>query len=224
MGDPDGLIAELTLGRQRHAAAAVPAVQQVLTLAGATLADVTHILFADGPGSFTGLRIGVATVQGIVREHEEIAVSTVPSLLATAWVGSQLAAGPIAALYDALRGDVYGAVYVFDGDHLRTALEPTVAPVAELARRVSPVSLGVGDGAARYEAEVRRWTGRSPVGPPVGAPRALALLALAAVPGATTPVPDLTTFEPAYGRPAEAQARWERQHGRPLPDPPGRPA
>ena len=222
VGDADGLIAEVTLGRQRHAAATVPAVLQVLDLAGATFRDVSRIVLADGPGSFTGLRIGVATVQGLLRERDGIAVFTAPSLLAAAWGGSQLADGPVAALYDALRGDVYGAVYAFE-DGVRVLLPPTLAPVAELADRVPHVSLAVGDGAARYAAAVQRWTGRRPVGPPMGSPRAGALLALAARPGAVVPVPDIMTFEPTYGRPAEAQARWERQHGRPLPDSPGRP-
>jgi tRNA A37 threonylcarbamoyladenosine modification protein TsaB len=145
----------------------------------------------------------------------------VPSLLGTAWIGARFADGPIAALYDALRGDVYGAVYAF-GDRVRVLLEPTVAPVRALADRVPAVSLAVGDGAARYPEDVRRWTGSVPVGPPMGSPRAAALLALADLPGASSPVPDITRFEPTYGRPAEAQARWERQHGRPLPDSPGR--
>jgi hypothetical protein len=93
-----------------------------------------------------------------------------------------------------------------------------------MARRCPAVpALVVGDGAAAQAAAVRAWTGRDPVPPPVGAPRAAALLALERIPGALRPIADPAAFEPDYGRPAEAQARWERAHGRPLPDPPGHP-
>jgi hypothetical protein len=47
------------------------------------------------------------------------------------------------------------------------------------------------------------------------------LLELAALEGALHDVPDAALWEPAYGRPAEAQAKWEREHGRRLPDSPG---
>ena len=84
-------------------------------------------------------------------------------------------------------------------------------------------ALAVGDGAVAYADLVRSWTGREPVGPPVGAPSAAALLDLRGRPGVATPIPDVAAFEPTYGRKAEAQVKWEREHGRPLPDPPGRP-
>ena len=63
--------------------------------------------------------------------------------------------------------------------------------------------------------------GREPIPPPAGASRAAAFLALEAVAGALRPVPDIMEFDPDYGRPAEAQVRWERAHGRRLPDSPG---
>ncbi len=68
-----------------------------------------------------------------------------------------------------------------------------------------------------YPEAVRTWTGRDPVGPPAGVPRASALIEMLAVPGALTTVDDVDAFEPEYGRPAAAQVRWEREHGRPLP-------
>ena len=59
------------------------------------------------------------------------------------------------------------------------------------------------------------------IAPPEGAPRATALIALADMEGGAGEVPDPSGWEPFYGRPAEAQARWEIAHGRPLPDPAG---
>jgi len=74
-----------------------------------------------------------------------------------------------------------------------------------------------GDGARRYADEVYVWTGRPPLDGV--APAAAGLCALAAVPQALERVEHPATREPVYGRPAEAQAKWEARHGRPLPDP-----
>lgn len=225
VSDGTTLLAELALGPRRHAGALLPALEEGLRLAGAGIGDVQRVLFADGPGSFTGLRIGVATVEGLRRARPEISVATAPSLLAAAWVGARFSSGPVAAVYDALRGEVFAAVYAFPGGespHFEVLAEPALTTIEALIRTcpVTP-ALAVGDGAALHAAAIRSWTGRDPVPPPFGAPRAAALLALDRVPTALRAVDDPAAFEPDYGRPAEAQARWERTHGRPLPDAPG---
>jgi tRNA threonylcarbamoyladenosine biosynthesis protein TsaB len=213
------VVAETTLSGRRHAAALLPCLEQLVGLAGGALGEVDRVLLADGPGSFTGLRIGVATVQGLVRARPEIRVAVAPSLLAAAWRAWQFHAGPVAALYDALRGDVFGAVYRFDGGVVTCVASPVLITVGALAAAcaVTPM-VAVGDGAKAHAEAVRRWTGRDPVGPPAGAPAAAALIAADGIAGGTREIEDITLFEPDYGRPAEAQARWERTHGRPLPD------
>lgn len=224
VGTPGSVRSEVTVGKRRHAAALLPAALEVLRLAGAEPRDVSGIVVADGPGSFTGLRIGFATAKAFLRAKEGMMLRTAPSLLAAAYGGRAGADGPIAALYDALRGEVFAAVYAFEGGAVHAHLHPTCLTFDDVVARcpVAPV-LAVGDGAAAHAEAVRAWTGRDPVGPPDGMPRAGVLLELLTVAGATAEVPDPETLEPTYGRPAEAQARWEREHGRPLPDPGLRP-
>jgi len=219
VGRDRALLAEITLAGRRHGAALLPTLTEAARLAGGSLADVGRVVLADGPGSFTGLRIGAATVQGLVRAQPGLAVAAAPSLLAAAWAASRWHAGPVAALYDALRGDVFGAVYAFGDRGIETIVPPTLLTVARL-RALTPTRpmVAVGDGAVRYADDVRDWTGRAPIGPPQGSPRAAALLAVDGLAGGTRPVPDILAYEPDYGRPAEAQAKWERSHGRPLPD------
>jgi tRNA threonylcarbamoyladenosine biosynthesis protein TsaB len=219
IGADGALLGEITLSGRRHAAALLPGLEQLLALVGAEWGDVGRVVVADGPGSFTGLRIGVATVQGLVRARPDIAVGTAPSLLAAAWRAAPYHAGAIAALYDALRGEVYGAVYRFDGGGVHCALVPRLGTV-DVLRAACPVQpvIALGDGATAYAEQVRSWTGRAPVGPPAGMPAAAALLALDGVAGGVRDIEDVMTFEPDYGRPAEAQARWERAHGTRLPD------
>ncbi len=214
VGEPGSLQAEIIVGPRRHATSLVPAIGEVLRLADADYGDLSGIVVADGPGSFTGLRIAFATVKGLLMEYDHLTLSIAPSLLAAAWSALQIDPAPVAALYDALRGEVFGGVYSLTGGEIRVELPPTLATVEALEIR-TPVRpwLAVGDGAASHAEAVQKWTGRRPVGPPTGAPRAGALLELLAVGKATKCVADPASFEPNYGRQAEAQVRWEREHG-----------
>jgi tRNA A37 threonylcarbamoyladenosine modification protein TsaB len=141
-------------------------------------------------------------------------------MAAAAGAAAKLGAEPVAACFDALRGEVYGALYVFHPDRVETLVAPRVASLAALAA-AAPVRprLAVGDGAARYAAAVTEWTGTAPVPPeslPSGATVLLSLLGRA---GAARVITDPDTAEPVYGRPAQAQVTWEARHGRPLPNP-----
>ncbi len=212
IGAPGEVDAEVTIGKRRHAAALLPSIEHVLRMVGVSYAGLRGIVVADGPGSFTGLRIGFATVKGILLEHESLELRTAPSLMSLAFGMRHCAHGPIAALYDALRGDVFGAVYAFSAGAVSVELKPTLGTVTQLTELcgVKP-SLGVGDGAAAYATLVRDWTGSEPIGSPAAVPRAAGLLGLLAVGGATTLVADPDSFEPEYGRLAEAQVKLEQR-------------
>jgi len=219
VGRDGALLVEVALPGRRHAAALLPGVVAALEMAGATLGDVRRVLTCDGPGSFTGLRIGLATAQGIARGNDAVTVGTLPSLAALAWAAAPLTEGPIAAVYDALRGDVFGAVYQFDPGGVRALVAPALLPLEELIRRAAPPPrLVVGDGGVLPAEQVRAWSGRAPVPMPAVTPRAAAMIALDGVPGGVRDISDVFSFEPDYGRPAEAQTRWEHAHGRPMPD------
>jgi tRNA A37 threonylcarbamoyladenosine modification protein TsaB len=124
----------------------------------------------------------------------------------------------VAACFDALRGQVFGAVYAFPPDRVETLVAPGLFTIESLAR-ATPVRplVAVGDGAQHYADAVAAWTGRAPLGLDAVPPVASALLALAGRDGASRSLDDPAIAEPEYGRPAEAQAKWEAHHGRPLP-------
>lgn len=208
-------------GARQHAAQLLVLIQQVLADSGATLQDVTEIVVGDGPGSFTGLRIGWAAAKGLAHERE-LPLVAVPSLLGAAHAASELEreSRAIAACYDALRGQVFGAIYTIHPGRIETVLGPGLFTIAELAR-VSPTrpALAVGDGAERYRAAVETWTGKPPVALDAVPTIARSLLLLADDVAARRPLED-PLAEPVYGRPAEAQVKWEARHGRPLPNSP----
>jgi len=103
-------------------------------------------------------------------------------------------------------------------DGVRPIVTPDVFTIAELiaADPRRPV-LAVGDGAQRYADEVKGWTGRAPVALDALPPLAASLLDLFEYDGARRAIGDASVAEPVYGRPAEAQVKWETRHGRPLP-------
>jgi tRNA threonylcarbamoyladenosine biosynthesis protein TsaB len=212
---------ESVAGARRHAAALIPMVAAVLGRAGATLGDLTAVVVADGPGSFTGLRVGAAVAKALVQARG-LVLWTAPSLMvrASAAAGTD---GTVVAVADALRGDVYAAVYRFTGPAIVTQLPPAVCRPEELISRVPAPSVVVGEVSPAARELFERWSGRPMTVPPEGSPDAGRLLGLVGRPGGATRIAAAGDWEPTYGRPAEAQARWETTHGRPLPDSAGSP-
>ena len=220
-GVPPGTTAIAAVsGARRHAAEIVGMIEDVVTRSRIRAAELTGIVVADGPGSFTGLRIGWAAAKGLSHEHE-VPIVAIPSLLAAAHGAAVYAQqSTVAVAFDALRGQVFAAVYRFEAGSVETLVAPALFTPDELARQSTQrVQVAVGDGAQRFAPAFREWTGREPVAVGDTTPGAESLLAL--VPQADLLRRVRAPDEPVYGRPAEAQAKWEARHGRPLPDPTG---
>lgn len=220
VGAPDEVTAELVLSGRAHAAQLVPAIRDVLDTGGLTIADLAGIIVGDGPGSFTGLRIGLATAQGMLRAHPALGLWAAPSLVGTALVGARRGFTTVAALYDALRGDVFAAVCRVAGRQVEVLEGPRLVHADQLPAGPRRPDVALGDGAVTFADVVRRWTGRDPLPPGIAGPRASALIELMRGPEVRH-IEDPFGFEPDYGRKAEAQVQWERRHGRPVPDSPG---
>lgn len=208
-------------GARRHAASLLPALQGLLRLAGASLDDLEGIALSDGPGSFTGLRVGAAVAKALVHTRR-VPLWTAPSLMVRA-AGVARGDGLVLAVANALRGEVYAAAYRFFSDRVETELAPSVRRPAELVGSGLEPTLVVGEAPAEIVAALEHWIGQPVIGPPEGSPRAARLLELIGRPGGASLVEAAANWEPMYGRPAEAQARWEMAHGRPLPDSVGSP-
>jgi tRNA threonylcarbamoyladenosine biosynthesis protein TsaB len=216
---PDDAVEEHLTGARRHAAALLSMVEAALRRRGVRLDDLTGLLVSDGPGSFTGLRVGATAAKALARARG-LPLRTAPSLMVRA-AGVAAGTGLVLAVSDALRGEVYAGAFRFSGGRVVTELQPGVWRPEVLAGRGLAPDVLVGEAPQPAREVLERATGRTLVAPPEGAPRAVALIALAGLDGGAREVPDPGGWEPVYGRPAEAQARWEIAHGRPLPDPAG---
>ncbi len=203
-------------GARRQAAELLPMIDAVLREAGARLSDVRGLVLSDGPGSFTGLRVGAAVAKALVQARG-LPLWIAPSLLVRA-AGVGRPGATVLALADALRGELYAAAYRFDGAGIRTLLAPSVRRPEELTAGPMSPDVIVGEIPETAVQLRERWPGSSLIGLPAGAPHARTLLDLVGRTGGAVRVDPVEGWQPVYGRPAEAQARWETAHGRPLPD------
>lgn len=181
--DGEALVVEARLPtRMGEAERLLPAIDRLLADAGLWLGDLDGLGIAIGPGSFTGLRIGLATVKGLAL-GTGLPVAGVPSLDALAWQVPWPAL-PVVPLLPARRGEVYGARFEPDGAGGAGRVEADVALDLEgVARLVGDgPALLVGPGADAWQEALAGPLGsRARFAPPgLIAPRGLAVARLAA--------------------------------------------
>lgn len=132
-----------------HSRTLLPMAEDMLKNAELRLSDVDLIAVAHGPGSFTGIRIGVATVKGLAWAAEKPCVG-VSTLEAMAWHGLA-AGGYICPVMDARRSQVYNALFKIENGRSVRMTEDRPIALDELSKEVTalnaPVFL-VGDGAS----------------------------------------------------------------------------
>lgn len=140
--------------RPRHAAQLLPLAHELLAEAGLAFADVERIAVGLGPGTFTGLRIGVATARALAQATgaELTGVSTLQALAVAAQGAAPPAAGVLAVI-DARRSEVFAAGWR-DGRQVLGPLAVAPAALAERLRGSGETWLAVGDGAVRFRPDL----------------------------------------------------------------------
>ncbi len=221
VGQPGRVLAETSLeGARQHAGALPRLIEEALAQAGTELAALEAVILGDGPGSFTGLRVGASVAKALVRSHR-LAFYTTPALAAVALAARPSPEERVLAVANALRGEVYAAEYRFPEGRVEVLQAPAVwlperlladCPVPDVVCGIVPE--GLADRLAEWQAGRHPRTVR-------GVATAGALLELTARADGAVRVAAPAQWEPQYGRPAEAQAKWERDHGQTLPDSPG---
>lgn len=183
------LVAERAVAmRGRDEERLMPGVHDAMRAAGAAPADVTRVVCGAGPGSFTSLRVAAAIAKGIAMGRS-VPLFSVPSL---ALAAVEAGAGTWLVTIDAMRGERFHGVFSWDGRTLTALTAEHLAAATELESRASASGAAVVAGAPHARAAV----------PLLGSSFVSEV--------------DLATWEPSYGRLAEAQVRWEAAHGRPL--------
>jgi tRNA threonylcarbamoyl adenosine modification protein YeaZ len=127
-----------------HAERLIGVIETALQRAGITYKDVDRIGVAIGPGSFTGVRVGVATARGLALALSvpAVGINTLEALAAEA--RAKFSERPILAAVDGRRGDLYCAAYAPDGAVLVTPATLSVAEAVALADRHEAAVAGNG--------------------------------------------------------------------------------
>jgi tRNA threonylcarbamoyladenosine biosynthesis protein TsaB len=193
-----------------HSEALMALVGEVLEQAGWPVAALDGVACGAGPGSFTGLRIGLATAKGLCWSlgRPLLLVSSLEALAARG-------AGTVAACLDAHKGEVYAGLYTVGEGRPQAVWQPparALLPEAlAAALAVAPPDLLIGDGAQRY---CDLLTGLCPIAEDDGAPHAAEVARLAAprlLAGESDP---LAQAAPLYVRPSEAEIVKQKNQGR----------
>jgi tRNA threonylcarbamoyladenosine biosynthesis protein TsaB len=203
------LVREEASDRAHPQAARLPGeLAALLERAGVALADVDAYAAGTGPGSFTGLRVGIATMQGLATAMRKplFGVSALDAL-------ARIADAPrVATWVDAWRGEVYAALY----ENGREMEPPTVSrPEVMLGALTNRETCFAGDGAALYCDVIRRALGdrarfTEPIAPLLAG--AMGEIASEGWRAGRRPAPD--AIRPLYVRRPDAEL------ARDLPDPP----
>jgi tRNA threonylcarbamoyl adenosine modification protein YeaZ len=133
-----------------HAERLLPTIDMLLRELELSLEEVEAFAVSAGPGSFTGLRIGISTVEGLSYSRGR-PVMGVSSLEATAY-HFRYRTGLVASFLDARRGEIFGALYRADGKRLETVVEPVCEkPDVFLNRLPAEPVLIAGSGTLTYK-------------------------------------------------------------------------
>ena len=158
----DGLlVAEFTVNnKQTHSQTLLPMIDQVVIMSGIALKELDGIAVSEGPGSFTGLRIGSSTAKGMALALKK-PVIPVPTLEGLAY-RLACADGVICPLMDARRNQVYTGVYRFAKDGtLECVIPQTATALSEILQKINGLGEKVhylGDGTAVYREILQKET------------------------------------------------------------------
>ena len=197
------IIGEVRLASSiQHSDRMFRSIEFLLQYAPFSLADIDLFAVARGPGSFTGLRIGLAATEGFVAAHGKpgVGVSTLEALAWRTGIHESL----IAPTIDARRGEVYGAIYRREKDHLIEEWPPVVLKPERWFASLPDAPLRIcGDGAERYRdliSKKQEWEIQN-VDPYLAS--AIAELARS---------PNSGPLEPLYVRKTDAEIEREKRH------------
>lgn len=151
----DGVLEERRLREgTRRGVGLLPAVSDLLKAHLSRPSDVSLVAVSLGPGSFTGIRIGIAAARSFARfaGARIVGVPTIEALAEETPAGHER----MAVAIDAGRGRVYGAIYTLKGGGPAVEMEPAVLPAEELAGRIRGPAFVVGNAPGRHPEAFRR--------------------------------------------------------------------
>ncbi|WDE03529.1 tRNA (adenosine(37)-N6)-threonylcarbamoyltransferase complex dimerization subunit type 1 TsaB [Thalassomonas viridans] len=210
----DKLVTRYEICPQSHSLQLLPMVDQVLAEAGCKLKDLDGLIFGQGPGSFTGVRIGIGVAQGLAYSAELplVGVSTLQAMAQLAYNKHQQE--QVIAAIDARMSEVYLGYYEVDSDGImQPKLKDAVLPPEQVAEHLTGLTqgaYGVGTGWDAYEEKLGNLKANAG-SPEVMFPAAEAMLAIGAAAFARGEQVSAEQAQPVYVRDTVS---WKKLPGR----------
>ena len=213
----DNLVAEFTVNNKKtHSQTLLPMLDEVVNAAGIELDAVDAIAIAAGPGSFTGLRIGAATVKGLslALDKPVVPVPTLEGLAYNFWGSDRL----ICPIMDARRNQVYTGIYRFERE-FETVMDQDAMDMGELIGKLNGMGervIFLGDGVPVYEKQIaEKMTVPYDLAPAhVNRQRAASVAALGAVYFAEGKTETAMEHKPDYLRKSQAEREREEREAK----------
>jgi len=205
----DGRIcAALSQGMRSHCAGLPEAVDEVLAAAGITMRDLRAVAVAVGPGSFTGLRIGLSYAKGIclATNLAIVGTSTLDAASLCVPTSALVPGAMVCPVLDARKGEIYTALYGFVSDALQKVTSDLVVPLKDLVSRVKGETVFIGDSKAEEARSLVMANGgaATSLGTARFELRGSFVAALGAARVANNDVDNPAALEPLYVRPPDA--------------------
>lgn len=210
------ILAEINLNSKRqHSIVLMDLVDELLNYYDLKINDVDAFAISEGPGSFTGLRIGMATIKGLAFSTNKpcIAISSLDTLAYNVMSFD----GIICPIIDALRDNVYTNMYKNINGVLSPLSEDACLSLDELITTLNEKNekvIFVGDGVAKHKERLLNEVSDSVIGalntiyPKASSLGELAMLRLKE--GKTNPINE---FNPIYLRKSQAETEYEKRMG-----------
>lgn len=199
--------------KKQHSVILMGMIDSILKNLKLDINDIDGFAVSEGPGSFTGLRIGAAAIKGLSQGTGKplVGVSTLDSLA----FNMAFTSGIICPIMDALRGNVYTALYEFEGEALVRKSDYLAISVDELIELLDGNKSAVcfiGDAVPLYRVKLSLNVREARFAPlHLNVAKAASLAELGMIKLATKGASDLHSFAPFYLRKPQAEREYEKK-------------
>ncbi|EYE89573.1 glycoprotease [Fervidicella metallireducens AeB] len=215
--DDDKLQSEIFLNHKlQHSTVLFPMIEEILKMLDLTINDIDAVAVSGGPGSFTGLRIGVAAAKGIAQGGNKkfLGISSLDAI-AFQQVGFE---GIICPIMDALRDNVYTAFYTWQNRELYKISDYQALHIDEVMDSLKDRTEKIifcGDAVELHKGKIiEKLQDRAGFAPfSTRMPRASSIAELAKIRLSKGEVDNIYTYSPIYLRKSQAEREYERKMG-----------
>ncbi len=193
----------------RHVAELLPAMKRATQRLGWRAEDLEEVYVSAGPGSFTGLRIGITVAKTLAMACQVrlVAVSSLEVIAANA----PTQAANVAVVLDAKRGQVFAARFQRQNGQLLTTSKACLTDPAEFIAQGPKPLLLLGEG-VKYHRDALKAEGVEFAAQSLWCPKAQAVCKIGWAMGRNDEFADPTSLVPIYLRAPEAQELWDKRH------------